>query len=95
MAVIKKRELRSTFTGPKCRAEHRVGRRHDIYSFRIGGEVCAQTAVSRGRKDLGAPMVSEIAKQVGLTSTQLVALVACTFGTANFEASLVALRAAN
>lgn len=63
----------------KVGAEEDPQRRHIWFKVRVGGVVVRTTMVSHGGPgQIGQPLLGKIARQLGLTTAQLEALVRCT-----------------
>jgi hypothetical protein len=67
----------------KVEAEEDPHRRHIWFKVRVDGVVVRTTMVSHGAsRQIGQPLLGKIARQLGLATVQLEALVQCTL-TAN------------
>lgn len=51
---------------------------HEKYVLKTGGAYLAHTMVPRGRSDLGDPLLSMIARQLGVSRRDVYLMVACT-----------------
>lgn len=77
MAAVQRSELVGCLT-TKIHAEQDDSRRHIWFTVRIGGVVHATTMVSHGsERQIGQPLLGRIARQLGITTNQLIDLVSC------------------
>jgi predicted RNA binding protein YcfA (HicA-like mRNA interferase family) len=53
----------------------RRGRKHRIYTLQIEGREVARTLISHGAKEISDRMLATMARQMGITSSQLKAIV--------------------
>ena len=53
----------------------RRGRKHRVYSLQIEGREVARTLISHGAKEISDRMLATMARQMGITSSQLKAIV--------------------
>lgn len=53
----------------------RGGRKHRIYTLQIEGKEVARTLISHGAKEISDRMLAIMAKQMGITTSQLKAIV--------------------
>lgn len=54
---------------------YRKGRKHRVYVLEIGGREVARTLISHGTRELSDRMLAVMARQMGITSRQLRAIV--------------------
>jgi len=59
--------------------ERRMGR-HQIYILRIGGKQVARTLISHGVREIGDDLMAVMARQMGITLSQLKKIVAGKMG---------------
>jgi hypothetical protein len=55
--------------------ERRMGR-HQIYILRIGGRQVARTLISHGAREIGDDLMAMMARQMGMTLSQLKKIIA-------------------
>jgi len=55
--------------------ERRMGR-HQIYILRIGGKQVARTLISHGVREIGDDLLAMMARQMGITLSQLKKIIA-------------------
>ncbi len=53
----------------------RRGRKHRVYTLQIEGREVARTLISHGAKEISDRMLATMARQMGITSSQLKAIV--------------------
>ena len=53
----------------------RRGRKHRVYTLQIEGREVARTLISHGAKEISDHMLATMARQMGITSSQLKAIV--------------------
>ena len=53
----------------------RKGRKHRIYTLQIKGREVARTLISHGAEEISDRMLATMARQMGITSSQLKAIV--------------------
>ena len=53
----------------------RRGRKHRVYTLQIEGREIARTLISHGAKEISNRMLATMARQMGITSSQLKAIV--------------------
>ena len=53
----------------------RRGRKHRVYTLQIEGREVARTLISHGAKEISNRMLATMARQMGITSSQLKAIV--------------------
>jgi len=56
------------------------GGNHEKFRLIVDGQYVAHTMVSRGGSDIGDPLVSRMALQLGVTRPQLAEMVSCQIG---------------
>jgi hypothetical protein len=78
MASIDAGDLRRTLQR-KVGATEDTQRRHIFYKIRVGGVLVRTTMLSHGAAgQIGQPLLGQIARQLGISSQELVELVSCT-----------------
>ncbi len=88
MASLDKRDLSSALTG-KLGAEEIAKRDHAWFVLRINGVAYAATKLSHGsEKQIGQPILGRIARQLGLTTAQLLAVVGCSIESGTYYSLL-------
>ena len=76
MTTIPARDLRQALTG-KLGYQRVQGAKHEKLRLSLDGRVVAQTALSHGREPIREKLLGIIARQIGVTSRELHAIVDC------------------
>ncbi len=67
--------------------ERRMGR-HQIYILRTGGRQVARTLISHGAREIGDDLMATMARQMGITLSQLKKIIAGKIGREEYYRSL-------
>lgn len=57
---------------------------HDYYDLYFYEKFITKIKISRGSKEWGVPLLGLVAKNLGISKTQLEGIVSCSFGTDDF-----------